>query len=54
MKYSIIVMLILAMTMALACIVISIIIGEALMAIAFMLLLGYLAYEMETESRRIG
>ena len=54
MKYSIIVMLILAMTMALACIVISIIIGEPLMAIAFMLLLGYLAYEMETESRRIG
>ena len=54
MKYSIIVMLILAMTMALACIVISIIIGEALMAIAFMLLLGYLTYEMETEARRIG
>ena len=54
MKYSIIVMLMLAMTMALTCIVISIIIGEALMAIAFMLLLGYLAYEMETETRRIG
>ena len=52
MKYSIIVMLILAMTMALACIVISIIIGEALMAIAFMLLLGYLAYEMETEASK--
>ena len=52
MKYSIIVMLILAMTMALACIVISIIIGEALMAIGFMLLLGYLAYEMETETSK--
>ena len=52
MKYSIIVMLILAMTMALACIVISMIIGEALMAIAFMFLLGYLAYEMETETSK--
>jgi len=52
MNYSIIIMLILAMTMALTCLVISLIIGEALMAITFMFLLGYLAYEMQTETSR--
>ena len=52
MNYSIIIMLILAMTMALTCLVISLIIGEFLMAITFMFLLGYLAHEIQTETSR--
>lgn len=52
MKYSILIMLILAMTMAVTCLVISLIIGEFLMAITFIILLGYLAHEMQTETSR--
>ena len=52
-KYLMCILLMVGMTMGTACLVVSFIYGEAILAIIFIILLGLLAREFHVESNRL-